>query len=255
MSMSEYNRIRIALCDDVPKELSLTVSMVNAYMDSHPEISSKLEKYHSPVELLEAVSSGKCYEIYLLDILMPEINGINLGKAIRQIDEEAVIIYLTTSSDYAVQSYSVHAFYYLLKPIVPDRLHQILEDAIARQRKEWDTALIVKTSDGLVRTPLASLMYVEYQNHRLAYHMANGTVIYGPYRSMSFGSAAADILEDSRFLKVSTSFLVNLSYVHILTAKSFILKGNFKTEIPISRAFYKEVKNRYLHYFMERRDL
>lgn len=253
--MSEYNRIRIALCDDEPKELSLTVSMVGSYIDSHPEFNIKLEKYQSPVALLESVSAGKCYEIYILDILMPEINGINLGKAIRLIDEEAAIIYLTTSSDYAVQSYSVHAFYYLLKPIVPEKLHQILEKAIAHQQKEWECSLIIKTTDGLVRTPMASLMYVEYQNHRLAYHMANGSVIHGPYRSMSFGSAAADILADSRFLKVSTSFLVNLSYVQILTAKSFILKGDLNIEIPISRSFYKEVKNRYLHYFMERRDL
>lgn len=253
--MSEHKMMRIALCDDKTNDLSQTISLVHNYMEAHPEACLFLECYKSAVALLDSLTKGKCYEIYLLDIIMPELNGINLGKAIRKFDEEAAIIYLTTSSDYAVESYCVNAFYYLLKPVEQETLFQVLDRAVLKRRGNWETSLLVKTSEGLIRLPLASLMFVEYNNHRLIYHMGDGSVIHGPYRSMAFDSAASDILADRRFLKVSSSFLVNLSYVQILTRKSFLLKGQEKLEIPISRAFYKEVKNLYLHYFMERRDM
>ena len=108
--------IKIAFCDDdlsVLKELSILMDRYR--VERNQDIT--YAAFHSPLELLAEVERGTELDIIFLDVLMPGQNGISTAKEIRKYDTLVKIIYLTSSAEYAVDSYSVGAYFYQLKPI------------------------------------------------------------------------------------------------------------------------------------------
>ena len=91
--------MKIALCDDDEKELSNIRSLLDSYQKTH-NIPFTYQEYHSSCELALQASKER-FDIYLLDILMPHMTGMQLAREIRTFDHAADIIFLTTSSDFA----------------------------------------------------------------------------------------------------------------------------------------------------------
>lgn len=85
-----------------------------------------MRSFQSGYELLDAVERSGSFDLYLLDIVMPEQNGIEVGLSIRKLDGLGLIVYLTTSPDYAVDSYLTNAFHYLLKPVRWEQMVSVL---------------------------------------------------------------------------------------------------------------------------------
>ena len=114
--------MKIAICDDdslVLQELSKLLNQYRAQNRSHLEY----DVYACPLELVAQIEKGTHYDIILLDVVMPGINGIQCAKDIRAIDNFVKIIFLTSSAEYAVESYSVSAYQYLLKPLQKAAFH------------------------------------------------------------------------------------------------------------------------------------
>ena len=111
--------MKIAICDDDRQELSHILSLLDSYQ-AQQHVTFTICPFHDSRKLADTLSETQ-YNLYLLDIIMPEITGMELAKEIRSFDKAADIIFLTTSPEYAVESYTVKATNYLMKPIVPDR--------------------------------------------------------------------------------------------------------------------------------------
>ena len=107
--------MKIALCDDDERELTNIRSLLDSYQKTR-NISLTYKEYHSSFELALQASKER-FDLYLLDILMPHMTGMQLAREIRTFDHAADIIFLTTSSDFAVESYTVKATNYLMKPV------------------------------------------------------------------------------------------------------------------------------------------
>ena len=110
---------------------------------------------------LEHLCIKGIFDIYLLDVIMPGQNGIELGLNIRRFDQGGHIIYLTASPDFAVDSYRTKASDYLLKPLERDRLFQSLDGTLERLMRQRQAFITIKTRDGLRRLPLHSIVYGE----------------------------------------------------------------------------------------------
>ncbi|MEI6101240.1 MAG: response regulator, partial [Eubacteriales bacterium] len=89
--------IRIAVCDDTVSELETIHELVMGFIKENPESDFSVQCFQSASELLAAIDDGCIYHIFLLDIVMPAINGIDAGELIREKDEVAIIIYLSSS--------------------------------------------------------------------------------------------------------------------------------------------------------------
>ena len=129
--------------------------------------------------LLEHLRVRGTFDIYLLDVIMPGQNGIELGLSIREFDQGGRIIYLTASSDFAVDSYRAKASDYLLKPLDKSRLFQSLDNIIKSLELEPHACVMIKTREGLRRLPLHSIVYGELVGRCIQYHLSNGSVITG----------------------------------------------------------------------------
>lgn len=240
--------LKIALCDDEPEQLRHLQSMLTEYHQLNPDCPLSFDAFLSPEHLLERIKGYSSYQIYLLDILMPGCSGISLGKEIRKIDEEAKIIYLTVTRDYAVESYSVHAFYYLVKPFDKKDLFRILDRALKPFLRQLQTVLQVKTRDGILPLKESLIQFVEYHSHILSYHMDGGQIVDSLTVRESFDQAASSFLNNSIFVKISYAYIVNLAYVAKMTKKGFLMKDG--TELVVTRSF-SDARKEYMKHLLK----
>ena len=88
------------------------------------------------LEVLDAAEEAGDFDLYVLDVVMPGLSGIQLGMRLREVGSVSPIIYLTVSPEYAVDSYATRAFHYLMKPVQPETLFQVLDEAVAALEKK-----------------------------------------------------------------------------------------------------------------------
>ena len=109
--------MKIALCDDEKSYHGKILELIGQYRETKPGCSLFPSSFYSGKDLLNHVDEYGGFDLYILDCIMPGMDGIELGAALRRRDDHGMLIYLTTSPDFALDSYRVDAFDYLLKPV------------------------------------------------------------------------------------------------------------------------------------------
>ena len=120
--------MRIAICDDSKENLALLEDVVDGLKLRETEV----ECFENGESLLRYISDSKenFYQIYLLDIEMPGINGLETAKQIREIDKRAIIIFVTAYSDYVFSSFEVQPFRFINKPVDREKLENVIHAAV-----------------------------------------------------------------------------------------------------------------------------
>lgn len=234
---------RISVCDDNNGELEKICSIINDYT-SENNINAEVKAFSSGSELLEYEDRGRYSDIYILDIIMPDMNGIQLGKAIRQKNAEAFIIFLTTSKEYALESYSVKAFSYLIKPAERENVTAELADCFSRISKPPER-FVLKCADGTVSVRAADIVYIEYYNHRMIYRIAGGKTVESIYFRETFDSMIVDFIKNGSFIKSSASYLVNMRHIKTVNNVGFIMSDG--TLLTVTRK-YADARKKYIDY-------
>lgn len=157
---------RIAFCDDDAALLHQMQDFLEQYRTLRG-VQLELFPYTKPMELLADIEAGVRFDVLFLDVLMPGINGINTAREIRRYDTAVQIIFVTSSSEFAVQSYVVGAYYYQLKPIWKDSFFRLTDAVLAECRKRTQHSLILRCKSGVTRITLDSLEYCEVQGRTL----------------------------------------------------------------------------------------
>ena len=194
-------------------------------------------------KLLADIEAGVRFDVLFLDVLMPGINGINAAREIRRYDTAVQIIFVTSSSEFAVQSYVVGAYYYQLKPIWKDSFFRLTDAVLAECRKRTQHSLILRCKSGVTRITLDSLEYCEVQGRTLVFHLLDGTVIES---SGSMDALARQLADYPGFLRPHRSYLVNMEYIQNITAKSITMES--LAEVPLPHGRFTAVRDQYLEY-------
>ncbi len=236
--------IRIALCDDDQKILNYLEERITWYAEEKA-VSLYIKKFCFAKELEMQLEKNQDYQIYFLDILMPDIDGIEIGKVIRKQNEKAVIIYLTSSVDYALQAFGVFAQRYLLKPVKQEEFHEAIEFAV-EQALQKQRVLYVNTKEGIHKILYDEIEYVENVSRTLYISVVKKEPIISRFLRKSFESDMIELLESENFVQVHKSFIVNLNYVKLYSQSQIIMSS--EKVIPISRNKQTEVKRLYLQY-------
>lgn len=233
--------IQIAVCDDDERELSRLLELISEYRQAHG-LDFVCKPFNNGLDLLANLKGGE-YSLILLDVLMPGFDGIQTAREIRTADQNVKLLFLTSSPEFAVESYAVGAFHYLLKPANVERLFPILDQAFANATRPDDVRLTVKSKTGLTSIPLSRLEYVEVLSRMVGFHLTDGSVL------ETAGTLAAyedELLVRPEFVKVHRSYLVNLAQVETLERTEAITRQNHR--IPVSRSLHAQVKEAYLQF-------
>lgn len=232
--------ITVAFCDDERSVLN----DLSAYLEHYRtkcEHQIEYTAFSSPLELMAEIGKGTRYDIIFLDILMPGETGINAAAEIRNYDNNVKIIFLTSSTEYAVQSYTVGAYYYQLKPIREENFILLMDSAIALCEKEQDDSLILRCKNGITRIRLRHLEYCEVNHHTLSIHLTNGKVLES---TGSLDELARQLEPYECFMSPHRSYLINLDHIQNLSYHSVTLSSC--AEIPLARGKFHLVKDAYL---------
>ncbi|MCI8371832.1 MAG: response regulator transcription factor [Lachnospiraceae bacterium] len=244
--------LKLAICDDDPLDLKKTVTLIQQWQfrPNLPEI--RIRSFHSPYQLLDCTAQGEEFDIFLLDILMPEMTGITLGEQLLDRYCDPLIIYLSTSRDYYSEAFGVYAFNYLCKPISQNSLFPVLDKIARRYEKRRDHVFLLKTSEGLLPIPFHTIVYAELLAHVCHFHLSDGRVVKSQYLRLGFHQFLAPLLEQENFIKTHTSFVVNLAFSSSLTNSTLALTEG--SMVPVSRSFCAQVQREYMNYWFRDRE-
>lgn len=205
--------MRIALCDDEARFRGQIFSIVSEYAEERRDKDISFEVFSDAESLLSSVRQKGGFDIYILDIVMPGMSGIALGAALREHTSEGKIIYLTSSAEYALDSFRVRAFDYILKPPTKEQVFAVLDEAISSIHIKKDKVLVIKTKEGNSRITFDSVLYAELKGRSAVYHLADGKTVVSTTLRIPFPEAVGELLGDSRFALCGASMVVNLHHV------------------------------------------
>lgn len=234
--------IKIAFCDDDMEVLHQMNELLDRYrVERNEDIT--YAAFHSPFELLTEIEKGIRPDILFLDVVMPGQNGMDVAKEIRQYDTNMKIIFLTSSPEFAVESYSVGAYFYQLKPIWEESFFRLMDSVLAECEKKKKNSLILRSKDGITRIDLQQLEYCEVLGRKLLFHLENGAVLES---AGSLDDLAGQLMQYSNFFRPHRSFLVNMEYIQNISSRSIKMVND--AEIPIPHGKCSEIKNTYMEY-------
>jgi DNA-binding LytR/AlgR family response regulator len=242
--------LKLAICDDQPRELEIINEYITEYLDTRT-LEAEIKKFAHPDTLLSAIET-ESFHLYLLDIVMPMVSGLELGQSIRRISREAQIVYITTEPGYALDAYAVNPLHYLLKPVQKQALFSALELALSKVDFGREITVTVKVKEGLRTLSAGQIACCEYKNHAAHYTLIGGEQVKTTTLACSFAEHIAPLLCDVRFLSPHVSFALNMSRVEKLAREGFYLReGGF---VPVSARQYAAVRNAYLNYRLSREE-
>lgn len=234
--------IKIAFCDDDMEVLHQMNELLDRYrVERNEDIT--YAAFQSPFELLTEIEKGIRPDILFLDVVMPGQNGMDVAKEIRQYDTNMKIIFLTSSPEFAVESYSVGAYFYQLKPIWEESFFRLMDAVLAECEKKKKNSLILRSKDGITRIGLQQLEYCEVLGRKLLFHLENGAVLES---AGSLDDLAGQLMQYSNFFRPHRSFLVNMEYIQNISSRSIKMVND--AEIPIPHGKCSEIKNTYIEY-------
>lgn len=167
------------------------------------------------------------YDIILLDIEMPGMNGMEAAEQIRARDSDVVLMFVTNMAQYAINGYSVGALDFVLKPINYYTFSVRFARAINRARRRENGKILLNMPDCVRKIDTQQIYYVEVQNRMLHYHTELGEFV---LRGTMQG--AEKELARYRFVRCNHWYLVNLRHVSEVTRDTVLVEG---TELEISR--------------------
>ncbi len=234
--------MKIAVCDDEKQFIDEVCLLLESWAKKQ-DIQLSLFRFTNGDDLIDAHRS-ECMDLILLDIIMPLLNGMETAKELRGSDAAVPIIFLTSAREFAVDSYEVRAFHYLLKPIEACKLFHALDDFLKTVCLS-EHSFTAKTAEGFCKIMLADVDYLEAQNKHVLIYLSNGRVV-EVYQQ--FSKCEKIFSADSGFYRCHRSYIVNLNHVEQFSKTS--LTTTCHAAIPISRNCYAAFKEAYfVHMF------
>lgn len=233
--------MRVAICDDDAREIEHLSELITEYKLSRGG-NLECHFFQNSIDFLCDVKGGE-YDLILLDAVMPGVSGIKAAQELREKDSNVKIIFISSSPEFAVESYSVDAYHYLLKPVAADTLFPLLDRAGKELYVQEEQGLVLKNREGVVRLSFADIEFVEVINKKVSFHLTDGVI-----REMTAALAdlEGELLTRQEFIKTHRSYIVNLSCVQSIDANCAMTKSGHS--IPVSRQRRNQVQNVYMDF-------
>lgn len=241
--------MNIAIVDDEKVELNAAESYIKEYLHenwSELEDEVSIRTFTCAKDFFDEFRPG-FFELVILDIYMDDFDGMQVAQVIRaRGDDEANIVFLTSSDNFVFNGYRVFAVGYFIKPLVSHaREFAKTFEHIFHKIKDKVPELQLTADGATFSVPLRNVLYVDIDyRHRLCVQLADGKKFVTVDK---YADLAKVLLADERFLECYHRIIINMDYVKSMEHDDFILMDG--TSIPISQRKRREVKISYMRYF------
>lgn len=227
--------MRIAICDD---QVQYRTQIVTAIRDLLRKDGVLVDPYKNGFDFLRGFEKNP-YDLVFLDIEMPEINGIQVAKKLRQIHKDVPIVFLTSHIEYALEGYEVSALRYLTKPISIPKLQEVL--SYVQQQLQEQRFLWVKTELGEEKVLINEILYMESQNQNVNIVTTEDTYSV----RYNLGDYESELADDG-FMRIHRGYLVSLGNIKSVGRNEIVLVDG--SSLPVSRSKEKPLKDALFQY-------
>lgn len=228
--------LRIAVCDDSELFREEASRLLDVWKKDI--LDTCVSVFADGQSLIDSHSSSP-FDIIFLDIVMPSVNGLEAAFKIRQSDRHVKIVFLTSSSEFALESYSVKANGYLLKPVDKNSLFVLLND-LCEEISEMPKYIFIKNQHSVHKIQINYINYIEAQGKHVKISLTSGEELISDQPFYYFKTT---LLAEDGFFSCHRSYVVNIMHIATYTSKEIVLNSGVK--IPISRNCHKEFETAY----------
>lgn len=228
--------LEITIYDGGHRDNAAARALVTQYQRARPELLVHTTVCSSAEELLSL--SGP--RIYLLDVLLPDMDGLEAARIVRERNQGSTVIFLTASRRLALEAYRVRALNYLPKPTTEEELFDALDEAAALMERQREERFQIKSPTGILWLQLTQIVYLRPNQHVVELILQDGTQTCTQNLRVSFSQFVEPLLRSGRFVRPHHSYVVNTAYIdHLTTEALHLLDG---TPIPVSHNKYQSMK-------------
>lgn len=229
--------VNIAICDDSNIDIEVLKAALLKY-DPYFNITA-----YSNGELLleDCLENNKMFDLIFLDILMPKINGIDMARQIHSFSRNSKIIFVSSSSEHYSEAFDVFAFNYILKPINPMRLKEILDQAFVNIKEDRKEQINIFYKGSNYSIFFKEILYIESEDKKVNFYLTNGNL----FKCYNKLNEVYKRLPEAYFVRCHQSYIINVIHVTSQSKDCFFIGDNM---IKISKRYLKESKEKYLLY-------
>ncbi len=231
--------MRIAICDDEKHQIEIIKEYLSEALGNLPYT---IVEANSGEELIEKCQNENL-DLIFLDIEMKELNGIETGKHMRELNKDAVIVFVTGFKDYALKAFEIRAFDYIIKPLTKKKFNIFFNDVKKRMkeiqfRHEKDQRLLVKSKSLMVELEYDDIVFFEKSGHQIVVHVNEKEPVsyYSSFKELK------EVLGEGMFVQCHQGYIINMDFVASYRDKVLTLKGEYG-QLPVSKSFVKIVKS------------
>ena len=231
--------LTIAIVEDSARDAARIIEYIDRWR-SEEETETQVSTFVSSTDFLIAFQGQ--FDIVFLDIMLPDKNGVDTAKIIRETDSGTVIIFTTNMMQYAINGYEVDALDFILKPVLYTRFALSMKKAVARLELRRDDRLVLRIPGITYRVNISDICYVEVKDHYVYYNLLDGQSI----RRRGTMTEAENSLPRDGFARCSVSYLINLRHVDRIDKEYVTVNG---IPFKITRGQNKEFRNALVRYY------
>lgn len=202
---SAFSMIRIVVVDDEEEEITMLCEYLRDYCGKS-DLNAEILTYTNPIVFLEKYR-GDC-DLIFMDIEMPDMDGIEVCRRIRQFDDRVPIVFVTNMKKLAIRGYEVNALDFVVKPVNYFAFELTLKKALRYMFRRGDQAISVPVKAGVRRIDIAEIRYIEMVARKLVFHVRDEQIeSHGTLKDYE-----KRLYEDG-FRRCNNCYLVNVRYV------------------------------------------
>lgn len=236
-------RLKIAVVEDCAEDRQRLVDFIHRY-GTQNHVSYQIHIFDSGEKLLAFYKEERC-DVVFLDIYLKGMDGMQTAHLLRDMDTRCLLVFTTSSTQFAVASFRVRAFDYLLKPFDFDQFSEVMGLCEKQLRRN---ALYIRVKEGrlILKVPLKNIIYTDYYNHYIQIHTKERMI-----RSyQSFPEFSEKLLIYPQFLCCYRNCLINMDHVKSLEEKDFVMSGDIR--VPIGRSMRTQARQIFADYMFEK---
>ncbi len=214
--------IKIAICDDEEKTLLENETSIKKYLQEIHQIA-EVVTYQSGEFLLYEIKEGLFFDLIFMDIEMPRISGMEIAKIIKTVSPETLVVFITSHSEFAIESYELSVFRYIPKNKIKDKLHTALQDAVSHINMQKDKSYLLVTPTRYEKIPYDSILYVRKESKNTVFVTWRGEI----YVRKPLHQVYKE-LDDKLFVYIDRGYVVNLMQIITLTENEVVMKNGIE---------------------------
>ena len=236
--------LRIAVCDDRKEDRDIMCRYVQEFCRERM-LQAEIKVFDHPDNLISECEKLRPH-IYILDIVMPMVNGIQAARELRWNQPDAQIIFATSEESFALEYFDVNPVNYILKPVKKEKLFEALDLAMRRIHQEEENTVTIKVKGGYRTLHLEDIMYLDYRNHVVSYHLLSGETISTSTLRIGFAEYLIQNHEEDNIVLCHESVAVNIRSIDKLTKTELMVRN--REILPVAKSRYAQVAEKYMNY-------